>query len=304
MPRPQHASLPGISRSSRPPRRRRRRRRDRRGEAAAAAEDRGADRGLRRATRRPRCAAWAAEGRIALVERELARGRRRRARRWSTARPATRRRMRGSAAIGRAGGRAGQHRRRPRGQRLHHAGDRRPRPGDGGDRHRGRGAGAGAQDQGRGRGDAAGDARAADPDRAGVPRPGRGARLARRAAPFWTRFYFERGPRALEAGEEAARDELERCWPRARRRGGASCTWSARARAIPELLTLKARRLLHEADVVVHDRLVPPAILELARREAAIVEVGKTAYGAVLEAGRHQRADRAARARPARRWCG
>ena len=47
----------------------------------------------------------------------------------------------------------------------------------------------------------------------------------------------------------------------------------------PELLTLKARRLLHEADVVIHDRLVPEAILELARREATIVEVGKNAYG-------------------------
>ena len=47
----------------------------------------------------------------------------------------------------------------------------------------------------------------------------------------------------------------------------------------PELLTLKARRLLHEADVVVHDRLVPQAILELARREAKIVEVGKTPFG-------------------------
>jgi uroporphyrin-III C-methyltransferase/precorrin-2 dehydrogenase/sirohydrochlorin ferrochelatase len=45
------------------------------------------------------------------------------------------------------------------------------------------------------------------------------------------------------------------------------------------LLTLKARRLLHEADVVIHDRLVPAAILELARREALILEVGKTAYG-------------------------
>ena len=69
----------------------------------------------------------------------------------------------------------------------------------------------------------------------------------------------------------------------------------------PELLTLKARRLLHEADVVVHDRLVPPAILELARREARIVEVGKTAVRAVLEAGRHQRADRRARPSPATR---
>jgi uroporphyrin-III C-methyltransferase/precorrin-2 dehydrogenase/sirohydrochlorin ferrochelatase len=44
-------------------------------------------------------------------------------------------------------------------------------------------------------------------------------------------------------------------------------------------MTLKARRLLHEADVVIHDRLVPQAILELARREAEILEVGKTAFG-------------------------
>ena len=47
----------------------------------------------------------------------------------------------------------------------------------------------------------------------------------------------------------------------------------------PELLTLKARRLLHEADVVIHDRLVPQAILELARREATILEVGKRRTG-------------------------
>jgi uroporphyrin-III C-methyltransferase/precorrin-2 dehydrogenase/sirohydrochlorin ferrochelatase len=37
--------------------------------------------------------------------------------------------------------------------------------------------------------------------------------------------------------------------------------------------------LLHEADVVIHDRLVPSPILELARREATILEAGKTAYG-------------------------
>jgi uroporphyrin-III C-methyltransferase/precorrin-2 dehydrogenase/sirohydrochlorin ferrochelatase len=47
----------------------------------------------------------------------------------------------------------------------------------------------------------------------------------------------------------------------------------------PELLTLRARKLLHEADVVIHDRLVPQAILELARREALILEVGKTGHG-------------------------
>ena len=68
----------------------------------------------------------------------------------------------------------------------------------------------------------------------------------------------------------------------------------------PELLTLKARRLLHEADVVIHDRLVPAAVLELARREATIVETGKTAVRTVLEAGRDQRAHAAAMPGPAR----
>lgn len=46
----------------------------------------------------------------------------------------------------------------------------------------------------------------------------------------------------------------------------------------PELLTLQARRLLHDADVVLHDQLVPPAILELCRREAEVLSVGKTGY--------------------------
>ncbi len=48
----------------------------------------------------------------------------------------------------------------------------------------------------------------------------------------------------------------------------------------PDLLTLKARRLLDQADVVIHDTLVPQAILELARREARIIHAGKTGFGA------------------------
>ena len=47
----------------------------------------------------------------------------------------------------------------------------------------------------------------------------------------------------------------------------------------PELLTVKARRALHEADVVIHDRLVSPEILELARREALIIDMGKEGFG-------------------------
>ncbi len=42
-----------------------------------------------------------------------------------------------------------------------------------------------------------------------------------------------------------------------------------------DLLTLRAHRLLGEADVIVHDRLVSDAVLELARRDAQRVFVGK-----------------------------
>jgi uroporphyrin-III C-methyltransferase/precorrin-2 dehydrogenase/sirohydrochlorin ferrochelatase len=47
----------------------------------------------------------------------------------------------------------------------------------------------------------------------------------------------------------------------------------------PELLTLKALRALQDADVILHDRLVPAAVLDMARRDAARVCVGKAAGG-------------------------
>jgi uroporphyrin-III C-methyltransferase/precorrin-2 dehydrogenase/sirohydrochlorin ferrochelatase len=45
----------------------------------------------------------------------------------------------------------------------------------------------------------------------------------------------------------------------------------------PELLTLKALRALQDADVILHDRLVPAAVLDMARRDAARICVGKSA---------------------------
>jgi uroporphyrin-III C-methyltransferase / precorrin-2 dehydrogenase / sirohydrochlorin ferrochelatase len=45
----------------------------------------------------------------------------------------------------------------------------------------------------------------------------------------------------------------------------------------PELLTLKGLRALQDADVILHDRLVPPAVLDLARRDAQRICVGKAA---------------------------
>ncbi len=45
----------------------------------------------------------------------------------------------------------------------------------------------------------------------------------------------------------------------------------------PDLLTLKAARLLQQAEVVVHDRLVAPAILDLIPTSTRCVDVGKSA---------------------------
>jgi uroporphyrin-III C-methyltransferase/precorrin-2 dehydrogenase/sirohydrochlorin ferrochelatase len=43
----------------------------------------------------------------------------------------------------------------------------------------------------------------------------------------------------------------------------------------PDLLTLRAAQLLQEADAILHDELVPAAILGRARRDAELVSVGK-----------------------------
>ncbi|MEQ7873789.1 siroheme synthase CysG [Sphingomonas sp. ASV193] len=47
----------------------------------------------------------------------------------------------------------------------------------------------------------------------------------------------------------------------------------------PELLTLKAVRALQDATVILHDQLVGPGVLELARREARRIAVGKSPRG-------------------------
>ena len=42
-----------------------------------------------------------------------------------------------------------------------------------------------------------------------------------------------------------------------------------------DLLTLRAQRLLQEADVIVHDQLVPQVVVDMARRDAERISVGK-----------------------------
>ena len=47
----------------------------------------------------------------------------------------------------------------------------------------------------------------------------------------------------------------------------------------PGLLTLRGLRALNEADVILSDRLVSPAVLALARRDAQVIDVGKAPGG-------------------------
>ena len=47
----------------------------------------------------------------------------------------------------------------------------------------------------------------------------------------------------------------------------------------PDLLTLRAARLLEQADVILHDHLAGAEILDLARRDAERINVGKQAGG-------------------------
>ncbi len=98
---------------------------------------------------------------------------------------------------------------------------------------------------------------------------------------LWSRWYDDAGPRAFaEGGEDAARAALDAliAGPEETPRGGFVRLVGA-GPGDPELLTLKARKALHEADVVIHDRLVGAGVLELARREARRVEVGKIPGG-------------------------
>ena len=102
------------------------------------------------------------------------------------------------------------------------------------------------------------------------------ARFADRRA-FWQRFvrhawrHVEHDP--VEADFARLLDDETRS-----AKGGATLVGAGPGD--PELLTLKAVRALQAATVILYDDLVAPEILELARREATRISVGKKGHGA------------------------
>ena len=102
---------------------------------------------------------------------------------------------------------------------------------------------------------------------------------------FWTRFFFGKGSAALkQSGEVGVQNALEELLAEAKSKtsdhgsGQGYVFFVGAGPGDPELLTLKARRVLHEADVVIYDHHVNVNILELARREARIVETGRKGF--------------------------
>lgn len=98
---------------------------------------------------------------------------------------------------------------------------------------------------------------------------------------FWRDYYFNAGPKAIADGQDAVRPALDTLLDdhlnKTARAGHVAFVGGGPGD--PELLTLKARRVLDEADVVIYDRLITPEILELARREAVMIDVGKEGFG-------------------------
>ena len=93
---------------------------------------------------------------------------------------------------------------------------------------------------------------------------------------FWNEFFSGAPARAMEIGHisEARRAATELL----ARRAGPATGHIALVGAGPgaeDLLTLRAQRLLMDADVIVHDALVPEAVVAMGRRDAERLPVGK-----------------------------
>ncbi|NMG39447.1 uroporphyrinogen-III C-methyltransferase [Chelativorans sp. ZYF759] len=92
---------------------------------------------------------------------------------------------------------------------------------------------------------------------------------------FWREFFAGAPARAMEVGHIS---EARRAATRLLRNEGRADGQVALVGAGPgaeDLLTLRAHRLLMQADVIVHDALIPDAVISMGRRDAERIPVGK-----------------------------
>jgi uroporphyrin-III C-methyltransferase / precorrin-2 dehydrogenase / sirohydrochlorin ferrochelatase len=97
--------------------------------------------------------------------------------------------------------------------------------------------------------------------------------------PFWERFFgttanLARLAQADEGAQRAFNAELE-AFGKHQGAGLGEVYLIGCGPGDPDLLTLRALQLLQQADVLLYDRLVSPAVLDRARREATRIFVGK-----------------------------
>jgi uroporphyrin-III C-methyltransferase / precorrin-2 dehydrogenase / sirohydrochlorin ferrochelatase len=93
--------------------------------------------------------------------------------------------------------------------------------------------------------------------------------------PFWSEFFAGAPAQAMEVGHaDEARQAAAELLQRQSRREGFVALVGAGPGA-EDLITLRAQRHLMEADVIVHDALVPEAVIAMGRRDAQRIGVGK-----------------------------
>jgi uroporphyrin-III C-methyltransferase/precorrin-2 dehydrogenase/sirohydrochlorin ferrochelatase len=92
---------------------------------------------------------------------------------------------------------------------------------------------------------------------------------------FWERALSGPAATRVMSGDVAGADDAMRVALAHREQHGGEAYLIGAGPGDPDLLTLRAQQLLQQADVVLYDRLVAPAVLDRARRDAVKLNVGK-----------------------------
>lgn len=92
---------------------------------------------------------------------------------------------------------------------------------------------------------------------------------------FWRSFFSGNVARALENGDHDAASKAANALAE-QPHAASGYVWLVGAGpGAEDLLTLRAHRILMEADIIVHDALVPEAVIAMGRRDAERISVGK-----------------------------